>query len=161
MTRHLALAPLVLLLAACSASAGGFPEAPADDEAPPAGRAPAAPGETASPTPAAPPSTPAAPSCTRVVECTDAAFDPGPARAWVHGIISPTVTGIGSANHRGRDMVLTPSDTQWVLGKIAYGAIDKDLKDEDVDVWVQRDCGARWEKLGTTRTTSDGAHATV
>jgi phosphatidate phosphatase PAH1 len=52
-------------------------------------------------------------------------------------------------------------DTQWVIGKFAYGVFDDDIKDEDVDVWLLRDCGTQWEKLGTAVTTYDNQHATV
>lgn len=50
---------------------------------------------------------------------------------------------------------------QWVLGKFAYGVADKDIHDEEVDIWLNRDCGSKWEKLGTALTTNDGDHATV
>ncbi len=58
----------------------------------------------------------------------------------------------GAANHRGRDLFVTPGQPQWVIAKLAYGVADKDLEDEDVDIFVQRDCGSSWEKLGTATT---------
>ncbi|MBK7584185.1 MAG: phosphatidylinositol transfer protein [Myxococcales bacterium] len=82
-------------------------------------------------------------------------------RSWKHTTISPIIVATGFANHRGRDLVLTPSLDQWVLGKFAYGVADKDLHDEEVDIWLNRDCGTGWEQLGTGVTTYDGDHATI
>lgn len=58
----------------------------------------------------------------------------------------------GAPNHRGRDLFVNPGQPQWVIAKFAYGVADKDLEDEDVDIFVQRDCGSSWEKLGTATT---------
>jgi len=68
----------------------------------------------------------------------------------------------GGPNHRGRDLFLKSGQRQWALAKFAYGAPtpDNDLQDEDVDVWLLRDCGSTWEKVGTYTTTDDGEHAT-
>jgi hypothetical protein len=64
--------------------------------------------------------------------------------------------------HRGRDMIYAVGDAQWIIGKFTYSLVDKDLTDEDVDVWVERDCAGTWEKLGTgTTTTNDGLHPPV
>jgi hypothetical protein len=86
---------------------------------------------------------------------------PGPARSWNHSIESPVIVFSGSPNHRGRDLFLNPGDEQWIIAKFAYGVADKDLKEEEVDIYVLRDCGASWEKLGTTMTTAENAHPTV
>jgi hypothetical protein len=69
----------------------------------------------------------------------------------------------GSANHRGRDLFLKEGSKQWAMAKFAYGAPtpDNDAQDEDVDVYLLRDCGTAWTKVGTYRTTNDGEHATV
>jgi hypothetical protein len=86
---------------------------------------------------------------------------PGSPRAFRHRR-SSLVTRTGPPQHRGRDLFLTAGSPQWVLGKIAYGASDKDLADEDVDVYLLRGCGAAWEKVGTYRTTpGEGSHAPV
>ena len=71
------------------------------------------------------------------------------------------VAHTGFANHRGRDLLLLPGDPQTVIGKFAYGVIDKDLEDEDVDVWLLRSCGSDWELVGTARTTDEDSHAPV
>lgn len=64
----------------------------------------------------------------------------------------------GPANHRVRDAVVVPGAPQWVIGKFAYGEVDKDLKEEDVELWV----GERaWRRVATYRTTREGGHATT
>ena len=97
---------------------------------------------------------PAWPTC-------DAAFpDPGPTIEWEH-FSSEIAAGSGFANHRGRDLFLNPGDPQWLIGKFSYGFADDDIKDEQVDVWLLRDCGASWELIGSSRTTEDEEHETV
>jgi hypothetical protein len=90
---------------------------------------------------------------------------PAVTRGWRH----PTQQRIDAAlglrsdpHHRGRDLFLNPGAPQTVIAKLAYGITDADLNDEDVDIFVQRECGASWEKLGTAISTGKGpAHATV
>jgi phosphatidate phosphatase PAH1 len=53
---------------------------------------------------------------------------------------------------------LSPTEAQVVVGKFAYGTMDKDLHDEEVDVFVRRGCGASWERLGSATTTTEGGH---
>ncbi|MCU0693679.1 MAG: hypothetical protein MUF54_20005, partial [Polyangiaceae bacterium] len=73
-----------------------------------------------------------------------------------------TITARGrQARHRGRDLILVSGQPQWVLGKFAYGAIDKDMHREDVEVYILRDCGSNWTKVGTFQTTWDDEHETV
>ncbi|MBE7485531.1 MAG: phosphatidylinositol transfer protein [Polyangiaceae bacterium] len=98
--------------------------------------------------------------CVPMPAC-DAALPAFSKRPWKHSTVSPIIVATGFANHRGRDLILQPGMPQWVLGKIAYGVTDKDLKDEEVDIWLNRDCGSGWEKLGTAVTTQDGQHPTV
>lgn len=92
--------------------------------------------------------------------CEGPAPDPGPKRKWNHTLSSITTT-LGNPNHRGRDLFLTPGQDQWIIGKFAYGLNDKDIKDEEVDIYLQRGCVGPWEKLATTKTTSDSKHPTV
>lgn len=99
--------------------------------------------------------------CQPVPACDAPPPDPGAEADWRHSIESPIVVFSGSANHRGRDLFLNQGDDQWIIGKFAYGLADKDLKDEDVDIYLLRDCGASWEKLGTATTTEENEHATV
>ncbi len=83
---------------------------------------------------------------------------------WKHDILSPIIAA-GTPGHRGRDLFVNPGDPQWVIGKFAYSTppieIDKDLKDEQVDIYVQRECQGPWELLGESFTTEDNMHATV
>lgn len=99
-------------------------------------------------------------SCPPTPTCDDAPPDPGAEADWVHSVASPITAALGE-RHRGRDLILRPTDAQWALAKFAYGANDDDLKDEDVDVWLQRGCTGAWELLGTVRTSNDGDNATV
>jgi hypothetical protein len=62
--------------------------------------------------------------------------------------------------------VLNPGDRQWALGKFAYGLNDNDLEDEQVDIYLLRECSDEWELLGSALTTDDdffgnGPHAAV
>lgn len=124
-----------------AANAPGSPSTPASD----AGTSEAS-SETGDSAPAAT-CTPPTPSL-----CLAAPPAVGLARPWRHG--APAL-GLGSANHRGRDAFVNPGYPQWVIGHFAYGKAIAELKvkDEDVDVWLNRDCGAGWEKLGTVATT--------
>lgn len=65
-------------------------------------------------------------------------------------------------NHRGRDLFIKPGGKQWALAKFAYGGgnvaggiVDDDAQDELVDIWLLRDCGSTWNKVGSYRTTTD------
>jgi hypothetical protein len=53
-------------------------------------------------------------------------------------------------------MVVNPGQEQWLVAKFAYGPADKDLVDEDVEVWVRAACGS-WAKLATVATSDDGS----
>lgn len=101
------------------------------------------------------------PACIAQPACDGAAGPSvGAKRPWVH-VSSNVIAASGPAFHRGRDLILAEGDAQWVIGKFSYSYIDKDLKDEDVDIYLERGCGGSWDKLGTTRTTAESAHATV
>ncbi|MCK6531602.1 MAG: phosphatidylinositol transfer protein [Polyangiaceae bacterium] len=93
-------------------------------------------------------------ACVPMPAC-DAALPALSKRPWKHTVASPIIVATGFANHRGRDLILPPGTDQWALGKFAYGVADKDLKDEEVDIWLNRDCGSSWEKLGTALTTEE------
>jgi hypothetical protein len=98
--------------------------------------------------------------CAPLPTCDGPLPNVGPKRDW-KSITSSITAATGFANHRGRDLILLPTADQWILGKFAYGIIDKDIHGEEVDVWLERDCAGNWEKLGTELTTNDGDHATV
>jgi len=117
-------------------------------------------GPDGAPTPDAP-STPDAPApdagtITVDVQCAGLP-DAGPSGDWRH-TGSSVVAALGDPHHRGTDLIAVSADTTQVLdGKITYGPTDKDLEDEDVDLFA---CFAgAWTKLGTARTDSDGRFA--
>lgn len=87
------------------------------------------------------------------VRCAGAP-DAGPATTWRH-LSSEYIVDLGSPYHRGHDLIVTTEDaTQTITGKITYGPSDKDLEDEDVDVFA---CMAKgWLRIGTARTNGDG-----
>lgn len=62
---------------------------------------------------------------------------------------------VGSPHHRGSDLVALAGDENQTLGgKLTYTKADKDLEDEDVEIFA---CVAnRWSSRGTTRTDDDG-----
>jgi phosphatidate phosphatase APP1 len=66
---------------------------------------------------------------------------------------SRAVAASGSPNHRGRDLIVAEGTAQVIEAKIAYGPIDKDLKDEDVV--FERETLTGWEPLATVRTSHD------
>jgi hypothetical protein len=98
-------------------------------------------------------------ACGAPLACDAAPPPAGSAAGWRHFTTS-LFARAEHAHHRGRDVLVREGEPQWALAKFAYGVTDKDLEDEDVDVYVLRSC-TRWERLGTTRTTHDGDHATV
>jgi hypothetical protein len=102
-----------------------------------------------------------APACLPALACAAPAGPSVARRPWRHPFSTGITVTLGDARHRGRDLFVNPGAKQTVIAKFAYGINDKDLKDEEVDVFVQRDCGSGWEKLGTAITTEEGAHATV
>lgn len=92
----------------------------------------------------------------------DAAPGPTGAPAGFHKASSAMKSITGKANHRVHDLLLAPTDPQWVIGTFAYdGLATANLEGEDVDVYVLRGCGSSWELLGTSRTTNDNEHVTV
>lgn len=100
------------------------------------------------------------PWCDPPPACDDPPPSPGRAIGWDH-LDSNVIVLAGSPNHRIRDQFYVPGETQWLLGKFAYGDIDKDMKDERVDVHVQRECSGAWELLGSSNTTEERSHPTV
>ncbi|HTJ83709.1 MAG TPA: phosphatidylinositol transfer protein [Polyangiaceae bacterium] len=101
------------------------------------------------------------PHCVPLAPTCDATLpDLGEARGFRH-TSSKLTAALGSPTHRGRDMFYNPGDDIWVMGKLAYGLSDKDLEDEEVDIYLERDCGDAWEYVDTVLTTDDGDHETV
>ncbi len=98
--------------------------------------------------------------CEPIPTCDAPLPDPGPPIDWEH-TETTLVVASGAPMHRGRDMFFLPDDQHWVLAKFAYGLNDYDLEDEQVDVYLLRDCTGDWESLGSVRTTWEGDHEEV
>jgi phosphatidate phosphatase PAH1 len=61
----------------------------------------------------------------------------------------------GTTNHRGVDLIAYEDDAeQYLAGKLAYGKLDKDIEDEDAEVFACIDNA--WKSLGVHRTDDDG-----
>lgn len=100
-------------------------------------------------------------SCPAPPACSTAAPSLGATASWRH-ITTRVTVALGGPRHRGRDLFLREGEAQWAMAKFAYGINDDDLNDEDVDIYLLRGCGARWELLGTAATSANGSpHATV
>lgn len=68
---------------------------------------------------------------------------------------SKLIARVGSHNHRGIDLIASEDDAQQVIaGKLAHGKNDKDIEDEDAEVFACVD--AQWKSLGVARTNDDG-----
>jgi hypothetical protein len=100
------------------------------------------------------------PWCDPPPACDATPPPPGPQQDWEH-LDSNVIVLSGDPNHRIRDNFYVLGEPQWLLGKFAYGAIDKDLKGEQVDIYVQRNCEGPWEFMGSSATTEEGEHGTV
>lgn len=98
-------------------------------------------------------------ACAPIASCDAELPDFGPARGFRH--TSSKLAALQFANHRGRDMFYNPGDDVWVMAKFAYGLTDKDLEDEDVDIWLDRGCAGGWEYLDTVRTSDGKQNPTV
>lgn len=71
---------------------------------------------------------------------------------------SKLIAALGDPRHRGLDLVAADdADTQTLAGRISYTALDKELEDEDVDVFACR-AGA-WQRVGGARTDDEGQFA--
>ena len=96
------------------------------------------------------------------ITCTPNPFVPqGSTTNWRHTSTGLLTVTMGAPNHRGQDVVVKPGDPQLLIGKFGYGLVDKDLKDEDVEIFIQENppCGA-WISLGVERTSEDGEYGT-
>jgi hypothetical protein len=91
-------------------------------------------------------------NCAPIPACDAKAPDPGALRPW--NSKKPS----GNAWHRGHDQYFKEGEEQWIIGKFNYGNLlaRKDLKGEEVDIYLLRGCGDSWEKLGTAVTTNGG-----
>ena len=147
----LSMVVLCVTFGACGVSSGGLPEGDAassdaqgattEDTAAPAPDAPAPLEDTSTPP-------------TVYGGRCDAPFPEVSSDSWTHGLSTPLVTALGGPNHRIRDLILKPGEAGKLRGRFTYGEIDKDLEEEDVELFVQTCPG--WQSLGTLATDSKG-----
>ncbi len=95
----------------------------------------------------------AAPERPELVACETEASPDGPREEWRHGF-NAFVAASGEG-HSAQDVVAVTGATARLLGKFTYGAISKDLEDEDVEVFLA-DCEGGWRSVGRRRTDRDG-----
>ena len=86
--------------------------------------------------------------------CTGRPYTVAPDEDWRHSIATPIVTAAGAPNHSGKDILAAPGVAGTAPGKFTYGAISKDLEDEDILFFLD-DCTG-WKALGRFATNSDG-----
>lgn len=80
---------------------------------------------------------------------------PKPAKiSWRHKVSSTAVTLIGAPNHRVRDVISLPGQAAKMRARLTYGTADKDLEDENVDLYLQKCPG--WQLVASGRTDDDG-----
>lgn len=88
---------------------------------------------------------------------TDCGTPPGKDGSFRH-TRSRAIARLGDPTHRGVDVVARTTDaTQRLGGKLAYGATDKDLEDEDVTIFACTDTG--WRTVTTATTDDEGRFA--
>lgn len=95
--------------------------------------------------------------------CTPVDFTPtGSPAGWKTTSTELFTVTQGDPNQRGQDVAATAAGVQWLIGKFAYGPFDKDLEEEDVEVFVQSDapCGD-WVSQGVLETSDDGQFGTI
>lgn len=91
------------------------------------------------------------------IPAADADDTPEGTRAkWRHTRTPFFTTSQGGPNHRCRDGIAVAGDAQELVCKFAYGPWDKDLEDEDVELFVRPEGADEWRRLGVGRTHRDG-----
>ncbi|HTL39134.1 MAG TPA: hypothetical protein VL326_38655, partial [Kofleriaceae bacterium] len=65
------------------------------------------------------------------------------------------ISELAEPHHRGLDLIATTEDAiQTLGGRLTYGGTDKDLEDEDADIFACE--GGAWHKLARVTTDGDG-----
>lgn len=88
-----------------------------------------------------------------------AALDPGSSVNWRH-TTSKITAWAGDPNYRGQDVIVRNGQAVTLIGKFAYDplAIDKDIKDEDVRIFMQPNGCDPWSLLTTVRTSEENEY---
>ncbi len=75
---------------------------------------------------------------------------------WRHKRTPIFTTSQGVPYHRCRDGLVASDRPQELICKFAYGPWDKDLEDEDVELFVLAEGEKTWRRVGVGRTGKDG-----
>jgi hypothetical protein len=86
--------------------------------------------------------------------CAGESFTPAPRTSWRHPFLSRVVTAAGAPNHSAQDVVSPAARSAKLAARLTYGAISKDLEDEDVAAFLDECDG--WHSLGVYTTDEDG-----
>lgn len=93
-------------------------------------------------------------SCRVAVDCTQDLPDPGPALGFKNRFYD-AYKSLGAV-HRARDMIINEGQDTTLIAKFAYGVgIDKDVKDEIVDIYMSVGCKDGWKKLASVSTSKE------
>lgn len=78
-----------------------------------------------------------------------------PITRWRHPHKSEVTTHLGTARHRGMDVITSVTAPEQIIeGELRYGLLDKDLAEEDVEIFA---CdGENWHSLGEATTDAQG-----
>jgi hypothetical protein len=88
----------------------------------------------------------------RFQRCIDHPFSTAPDEGWRH--TGSSLISVASPRHSAADIFAQPGTTPYVGAKLTYGAISKDLEDEDVLAFLDTCNG--WRALGRGKTDDDG-----
>ncbi len=92
-----------------------------------------------------------------VPDCPEPAL--GDAEDWRHNIASPLVTLLGHPQHSSVEPIVNVGSAISVAGRFEYGAISKDLEDEDVGLYIRFDPCGEFTYISRLATNSDGSVA--
>ncbi len=95
-------------------------------------------------------------SCKPSNDCSQELPDPGPALGFKDS--SYNVSKKFGAFHRGRDVYMRQGQDANLIAKFAYvPGVDKDVKGEDVDIYMSQGCDKGWKKVGSVVTSTEPA----
>lgn len=89
-----------------------------------------------------------------VKDCDQALPDPGPKLNFKNS--ENKIASKFTAYNRGRDQLIRFGQDANIIAKFAYGTvIDKDIKGEDVDIYLSLGCDKGWKKIGSAVTSEE------
>ncbi len=89
--------------------------------------------------------------------CGNEEFVPGPLQIW-RNLESSLIVLDGPPRHACVDASINASQDVVLTGHFGYGPFDRDLKDEEVEVWLRRSAGGTcsWQRQGSVITDENG-----